>query len=51
MRIIRENINRVESGQELTLTLKELKSSYEFMNFYNDFCDIKYGSPRKEYLN
>jgi len=40
---IRDNINRVESGRDLTMPLHRLRTNCKFNDFYNDFCDMKYG--------
>ena len=44
---IKENIQRVENGEALTLPLRELKRDCRFEKFYNDFFDIKNAEKRK----
>ena len=45
---INENIRAVETDQPLTLPLRELKHDCRFMQFYNDFYDIKNEDRIKE---
>ena len=48
-RIINENIRAVETDMPLTMPLTELNADCRFKQFYNNFCDNKYGSKRKAY--
>jgi len=48
-RIINENIKRVMANESLTISLRELKCDCRFMDFYNHWCDVKFGSRNKQY--
>ena len=47
-RIINENIQAVETNQPLSLSLRELKTDCRFMQFYNDFFNIRHKKEIKD---